>query len=61
LNSSRKGRIEEYKKMKEQISAHAKDIIRKINDEEQELQKKVDRRIHFETEYILFVFYGNQY
>jgi hypothetical protein len=43
--------------MKDQISAHVKDIIKKVHDEEQELQKKIDDRIQFETEYIIFSFY----
>ncbi len=57
MNNSRTGRIQEYRKMKDQISAHVKDIIKKVHDEEQELQKKIDERIQFETEYIIFSFY----
>jgi hypothetical protein len=38
--------------MKEQISAHVRDLNKKMHDEEQDLQKKVDARIQLETEYI---------
>ena len=49
LNASRKGRIQDYKTMKEQISAHVKDLIRRIQDEEQDLQRRLDARIQLET------------
>jgi hypothetical protein len=44
--------------MKDQISSHVKDLIKRISDEEQDLQKKIDARIQTETEYIpLFFFF----
>lgn len=57
LNDSRASRINEYKSMKEQISVHAKDLIKRVNDEEQDLQKKIDTRIQIETEYVFSFFY----
>lgn len=50
LNASRKGRIQDYKTMKDQISAHVKDLIRRIQDEEADLQKRLDGRIQYESE-----------
>jgi len=52
LNTSRTNRIQEYKAIKDQISAHAKDLIKKIHDEEQDFQRKIDARIQLETEKI---------
>jgi len=57
LNDSRTARIQDYRTMKERISAHVKDLLKKIHDEEQDLQKKIDERIQFETEYIPFFFF----
>ena len=50
LNTSRNARIQEYKTMKEQISSHVKDLIKKIQDEEKDLQKSIDSRIQQESE-----------
>jgi hypothetical protein len=50
LNISRASRIQEYKTMKEQISAHHKDLLKRMQDEERELQKKIDTRVQLETE-----------
>ncbi len=47
--------------MKDQISAHVKDLNKKMHDEEQDLQKKIDARIQFETEYVLSFFSMNSY
>lgn len=52
LNDSRTSRIKEYQSMKNQISTHVQDLIKRINAEEQELQKKIDARIQLETEYL---------
>jgi hypothetical protein len=49
-------RIQEYKSLKDQVSSHAKDLIRKIHDEEQDFQKRFDARIQLETEYIFSLF-----
>jgi len=40
------------KKIKEQIPVHVKDLLKKIHDEEQDLQKQLDTRIELETEKI---------
>ncbi len=61
LNDSRTGRIKEYKTMKDQISTHVQDLMKRIQDEEQDLQKKIDARIQFETEYVLSFFSMNSY
>ena len=37
--------------MKDQISAHVKDLIKRIHDEEQDLHRKIDARVQMETEY----------
>lgn len=42
--------------MKGQISAHVKDLIKRIQDEEQDLHRKIDARVQLETEYILCLF-----
>ena len=49
--------------MKGQVSAHVKGLIKKMQDEEQDLQKRIDARIHLETEYIYFFlfFYMKKY
>lgn len=52
LNTSRSSRIQEYKTMKDQISAHVKDLIKRIHDEEQDLHRKIDARVQMETEYV---------
>ncbi|CAF4419417.1 unnamed protein product, partial [Adineta steineri] len=49
LNTSRTNRIQEYKLMKDKISAHANELIKLIHEEEENLQKQVDTRILFET------------
>ena len=50
LNVSRAARVQEYKTMKDQISSHHKDLLKKMQEEERELQKKLDTRIQLETE-----------
>lgn len=52
LNTSRAGRIEEYKKMKDQVTSVVKDLTKKIHDEETDLQKKLDARITSESDKI---------
>jgi len=42
--------------MKDQITVHVKDLIKRIHDEEQDLQKKIDTRIEYETEYLSLFF-----
>ncbi len=55
LNTSRTNRIQDYKIMKDQVSLHVKDLIKNIHDEEQDLQKRIDGRIQYETEYIFLL------
>ena len=55
LNTSRTNRIQEYKLMKDKITTHANDLVKMLHDEEQALQKKIDARIQYETEYALTV------
>jgi hypothetical protein len=43
--------------MKDQITVHVKDLIKRIHDEEQDLQKKIDTRIEYETEYLSLFFF----
>lgn len=57
LNTSRTNRIQEYKTMKGQIDVHVKDLIKRIQDEEQDLYRKIDARIQTETEYVLHSFF----
>ncbi|CAF0843789.1 unnamed protein product [Adineta steineri] len=49
LNTSRTNRIQEYKLMKDKISAHVNELIKLIHEEEENLQKQVGTRILFET------------
>ncbi len=57
MNTSRNNRIQEYKLMKDKVSTHMTDLTKKMHDEEQDLQKKIDARIQFETEYIPLIFH----
>jgi len=41
--------------MKDQVSLHVKDLIKNIHDEEQDLHKRIDGRIQYETEYIFLL------
>ncbi len=50
MNVNRTNRIQEYKQIKEQITARVKDLTKKMHDEEQDLQRQLDKRIEFETE-----------
>jgi hypothetical protein len=43
--------------MKDQISAHVKDLNKRMHDEELDLQKKIDTRIQLETEYIFLIYF----
>lgn len=43
--------------MKGQIDVHVKDLIKRIQDEEQDLYRKIDARIQTETEYVLHSFF----
>ncbi|UJR37634.1 hypothetical protein I4U23_030331 [Adineta vaga] len=52
LNTSRTNRIQEYKLMKDKVTAHANELVKILHDEEQTLQKKIDARIQYETERI---------
>ncbi|CAF4733005.1 unnamed protein product [Rotaria sp. Silwood1] len=61
LNASRMGRIQEYKTMKEQVSTHVKDLIKKLNDEEQILQKRLDSTVQLENEKIAITEREEQY
>ncbi|CAF1662479.1 unnamed protein product, partial [Adineta ricciae] len=49
LNTNRTNRIQEYKLMKDKITTHANDLVKMLHDEEQDLQKKIDARIQYET------------
>jgi len=42
--------------MKDRITVHVKDLMKRIHDEEQDLQKKIDARIEYETEYLPLFF-----
>ncbi|CAF1148793.1 unnamed protein product [Rotaria sordida] len=61
LNTSRSGRIQEYKTIKEQVSTHVKDLVKKLHDDEQVLQKKLDATIQAENEKIAVTERERQY